>query len=455
MTTPDVSQLVDIEQGLIRGEIFHSSEIYQAELEQVFARSWLFLAHDSMIPKAGDFIQVYMGEDPVVVVRQRDGSVKAFLNQCRHRGMRICRVDRGNTKAFMCSFHGWTYDTAGSLTHVPHQEEAYPQGLDTSRLGPRQVPMMANYKGFIFGNWDPTAPPFEEYLGDMAWYFDAYHGRYEGGVEAVALHKWVMPCNWKFNAEQPSGDAYHGEITHASAFQVLGHEIVEEGGDKLADHDSNTFDGFPFGTQFSAPYGHGGGWLNTSFQPSGPLEQKWRREMRPEAVSRVGPVRAVAVAAHANIFPNFSMLGNGTMRVTHPRGPEEMEVWSWTFVPVAAPPEVKDEIRKEVLRTFSPGGMLEQDDAENWVEEQRILRGYVARQNQLVYMQHLGAGDYDVNGFPGKTAPHIFAEMGPRGLYEHWMDMMSGMPWSDIVETKRQRVAAERRRSEARMPSTS
>jgi hypothetical protein len=59
----DVSQFVDAEHGLIRGEIFHSQQIYEAELEHIFARSWLFLAHDKMIPKAGDFIENYMGED--------------------------------------------------------------------------------------------------------------------------------------------------------------------------------------------------------------------------------------------------------------------------------------------------------------------------------------------------------------------------------------------------------
>ena len=79
----------------------------------MFGRSWLFLAHDSQLPKAGSFVQTYMGEDPVMVVRQRDGSVKAFLNQCGHRGMRICRSDVGEAKTFTCTYHGWAYDLGG------------------------------------------------------------------------------------------------------------------------------------------------------------------------------------------------------------------------------------------------------------------------------------------------------------------------------------------------------
>ncbi|CAI7978353.1 putative 3-phenylpropionate/cinnamate dioxygenase subunit alpha [Frankia sp. Hr75.2] len=438
----DAARYVDAEQGLVNGEIFHSREIYELELERIFARSWLFLAHDAMIPKPGDFLQTYMGEDPVVVVRQHDGSVRAFLNQCRHRGMRICRADLGNAKAFMCSFHGWTYDIGGNLIHVPHEEEAYPQPLDKSRFGPAQVAQLHNYKGFIFGNWDPTAPSFEEYLGDMAWYFDAHVDRFEGGVEPVATHKWVIGCNWKFNAEQPASDSYHGEISHASALQVLG--LL---GDGLPPTGPG---GGPLGSQYSSPYGHGTGFFHLPAILAGPHEKAWMETVREHAVERVGEARADSIRGHGNIFPNFMFLSNGAIRVTHPRGPDEMEVWSWSFVPVMAPDEVKEEMRVDVLRTFSPGGLFEQDDAENWLEEQRILRGYMARQRPLLYTMQLGQAEQDINGLPGKTAPHVYTDEGARGMYEHWADLMSGAPWSELVERKRQRVAAAAEQEEAR-----
>src|SRR5690348_8854024 len=107
--------LVNWERGMIGPEIFVSDEIYKLEQERIFGRSWLFLAHDSMIPNPHDFFATYMGGDPVLVVRQPDGSVKAFLNVCRHRGMRVCRAEEGNTRSFMCTYHGWTYDSAGKL----------------------------------------------------------------------------------------------------------------------------------------------------------------------------------------------------------------------------------------------------------------------------------------------------------------------------------------------------
>ncbi len=75
-----------------------------------------------------------------------------------------------------------------------------------------------SYKGLIFATFDPEAPPLREYFGEMTWYLDAFFDRREGGVEVIGgMHQWVMPCNWKFPAENFGGDAYHVHWTHRSA----------------------------------------------------------------------------------------------------------------------------------------------------------------------------------------------------------------------------------------------
>src|ERR1700691_2701850 len=108
-----LEQMVDWERGLITGRIFTDEEIYKYETEKLFPRTWIYLAHEDQLKDYGDFLSTYIGADRILVVRQRDGSIKALLNACRHRGMGVCRADIGNAKSFMCSFHGWTYDAAG------------------------------------------------------------------------------------------------------------------------------------------------------------------------------------------------------------------------------------------------------------------------------------------------------------------------------------------------------
>ena len=113
-----ISGLVDTDHGRISRRIFIEPEIYQDELRNVFARCWLFLCHDSQIPRPGDFFTTNMGEDPVLVVRDSAGTVSAFLNVCRHRGNRLCRAGDGNAASFICAYHGWTYGNDGRLTGV-------------------------------------------------------------------------------------------------------------------------------------------------------------------------------------------------------------------------------------------------------------------------------------------------------------------------------------------------
>lgn len=140
VSVTDINDLVDLDKGSLKGHMFTDEDIYQQELDKVWRRAWCFLAHDSMIPKKGDFLQNFIGEDPVLIVRQKDGSVKAFLNQCRHRGMRICRVDQGAAKAFTCSFHGWSYGLDGSLIQVPREATPTPTTSTRRTTPPARSP---------------------------------------------------------------------------------------------------------------------------------------------------------------------------------------------------------------------------------------------------------------------------------------------------------------------------
>ena len=413
--------LVDLERGLIDRKIFSDPEIYRMELERIFARCWLYLGHVSQLPNDGDFLTTYIGEDPVLVCRGQDGKIRAFLNVCRHRGNRVCRVGQGNADAFTCSYHGWTYSNEGSLIGVPFFKEYYYGELDKENLGLVPIPLVDQYKGLVFGNLDGGAPSLLEYLGDMAWYLDLFLDRREGGTELIGgAHRWIIHANWKFAAENFVGDMCHAGSTHASAVKS-GFGGSQSGGQYTAASP---------GFQVSLPGGHGLGtrWIQGGDAAVGapsPEVSDYLRETLAETESRLGPVRAGMMSpVHGTVFPNFSFLhGSHTIRIWHPKGPDKFEVWAWCIVDQQAPPEVKEAIRLHYLRRFNPAGTWEQDDSDNWIQATETSRGVGARRVPANYQMGLGheRTQEELRGVVGD----FFSENNQRNFYKRWSDLLA------------------------------
>jgi 3-phenylpropionate/trans-cinnamate dioxygenase alpha subunit len=151
----DILSMVDVSKGLVDRRTFHDADIYQLELERIFARAWLFMCHDSQIPNPGDFFMTTMGEDRVIVVRDNDGSPQVVVNSCRHRGNAVCRAEEGHATSFMCTYHGWTYD----LKEQPSGRVGSRRSItrsSTGRVGADQGPPGRTYKDF-FANMDRDA----------------------------------------------------------------------------------------------------------------------------------------------------------------------------------------------------------------------------------------------------------------------------------------------------------
>ena len=149
-----ITDVVNEDATLIGREAWSDPEVYELEKRGVFGKAWLFLGHESQIPAPGDFVQAYMCETPVILARGPDGRVHANINSCSHRGLPVCRAERGNTNKFVCPYHNWNYDVTGKLLAIP-QERHVQSRPDKSTLGLKPVPRIDSWNGMIFGSFDP------------------------------------------------------------------------------------------------------------------------------------------------------------------------------------------------------------------------------------------------------------------------------------------------------------
>jgi phenylpropionate dioxygenase-like ring-hydroxylating dioxygenase large terminal subunit len=434
LAAQSVNGLVDVEKGLMDPRVFGDPDIYQLELERIFTRGWLFIAHESEIRRPGDFVSRRMGEDPVIASRGTDGVVRVLLNVCRHRGRQVCTQDMGRTAQFLCPYHGWTYSVSGDLLSVPFFD-AYQGRLDRSQLGLVAVPRVETYHGLIFANWDPTAEPLTAYLGQMQWVFDLLFGR-TAQVEVLGPPmRWVGDANWKLGAANFAGDAQHVATTHGFI-------------DALGLHNARSNRGL--GYIVATDRGHLAslvGWspditIGRYLALPRAIWPEIHRRLSPEQAETLRDLRVIA----GNVFPNMSLLQTSspgafewagddaieamsflTVRVWQPRGVDRMEIWSWQFVDATAPDWWKNASKECYLREFGVAGMFEQDDVENWAHIMRGLHGPVARRLSLQY--GMGMDVTPPEEWPGPGLAYVrptLGEVSERHFFGYWHQAIMG-----------------------------
>jgi len=425
-----LSNLVRTEEGVISSRIFTDPEINRLEMERIFTRSWLYVAHESEIPRPGDFVTRPMGDDSVIVWRGQDGAVRVFLNVCRHRGMRVCPLDSGKAAQFRCSYHGWTYSNTGELISVPFFD-GYHGNLDKSTHGLHRAPRVDSYHGLIFANWDEGAESLSDYLGEMKWVMDILFGR-TGQLEVVGSPmRWETDANWKLGAANFSGDGVHLATTHGFR-SALGLQ------DRILQGDRINY-------RLITENGHGSSLsgFKGKFSLGVPkaLQPEVQTRLTEEQLKMLEPLLFVV----GNVFPNMSFLNSGqhtseewgggesedelvsflTVRLWQPKGADRMEVWSWNFVDKNASEQWKQASRESYLRVFGVAGMFEQDDLENWAGITHALRGPMARRLMLQYSKGLGDGP---KGRPVPTLKDLvdggLNEDSERAFYRHWQRLM-------------------------------
>jgi Rieske 2Fe-2S family protein len=179
--------------------------IFERDLQRVFFRHWHCLAHESIIPLAGDFELFKLGSEAVILTRAEDGTIHALLNVCRHRGAEVCTKPKGNARSFVCPYHAWTYGNDGALKAarlMPKDFRREDHGLH--KLHVRVV------EGLVFISFAETPLDFEP----VERLLHATIGQYGWGQAKVA-HREVYPiaANWKLAVENYV-ECYHCGPAH-------------------------------------------------------------------------------------------------------------------------------------------------------------------------------------------------------------------------------------------------
>jgi phenylpropionate dioxygenase-like ring-hydroxylating dioxygenase large terminal subunit len=200
----------DGEAAMLPRECYTAPEFFEFERAAVFARSWLCVGRAEQIPQPGDYLAASVAGEPLLVVRTRDGLVRAMSAVCQHRGQ-IITCTSGSTRTFRCPLHFWSYDLNGRLIGAPRMGERE----DLERLRRTvQLPEVRHeiWHGFIFVNLDAAAAPLAASLAKLEPYWENYAAADLVAVPPVPADK-VLPWNWKLHFENFT-DAYHPEFVH-------------------------------------------------------------------------------------------------------------------------------------------------------------------------------------------------------------------------------------------------
>ncbi len=354
----------------VNREVFVSADIHEREQRRIFDRCWVYVGHASEIANPGDYQSRPVGGRPVIFCRDRQGEVHALLNSCRHRGAKVCRERSGNTRQFFCMYHGWSYNTDGSLKQVPG-EEAYGPSFERAQLGLVPVPRLESYRDFYFANFDPGAVALDTYLAGAKDYIDLVVDQSPSGRMQIisGVQEYDIKGNWKLMVEN-SVDDYHLLATHSTWLNYMRHSGVNTSPPKGS--------GLLLPTKgFGKDLGNG---HLTTDNPNfrGRPVAKWISvygeesksdidAIRAELVERLGEARAARVAdtnRNLSIFPNLVINDGSSVTVRHfyPLAPDRMRVVAWALGPVEETEAQRARRLHAFLTFYGPGSFATPDD---------------------------------------------------------------------------------------------
>jgi phenylpropionate dioxygenase-like ring-hydroxylating dioxygenase large terminal subunit len=384
----------------IHRDLYVDQELFELEMEHLFANTWIYVGHESQVPNIGDYYSTTIGTQPVIMVRHTDGAVKLLYNRCPHKGTRITGETCGNIgRFFRCPYHAWSFRTDGSLAAVPLKQGYEDTGFAESHAarGMTQVSHVHNYRGFVFGKLSHLGPGFEEFFGEALSSLDNMIDRSPVGKLEVAggVLRYMHDCNWKMLVENQT-DTCHPMVAHESsagtAIEVW--KSAPPGARK------------PMAVEIYAPFmssyeffqkmgirvwdnGHGHTGVSHSIHSDYSAVPGYFKQMK----AAYGEARAKAImdeSRHNTVyFPNVMLKGPiQLLRVFKPIAANRTLVESWTFRLVGAPDMLLERTVMYNRLINAPTSVVGHDDLEVY---ERAQQGLASNGNEWINVQRLYA----------------------------------------------------------------
>lgn len=192
-------------------EFYTSEDIYRAEVEHIFCRSWMYAGHISQLPKPGCYLLVDFDRESLIVVRDKRDGIRGFANVCRHRGSKICTEPYGKVNAFVCPYHAWTYEFDGSL----RSRRAMPVDFDPEQHGLKPV-KVGIFHGLIFVNLNADASDLPVVLKPLEPGFKPYELE---NTKVACQRTYSVAANWKLTIENFM-ECYHCAPAHTEYSKI-------------------------------------------------------------------------------------------------------------------------------------------------------------------------------------------------------------------------------------------
>jgi benzoate/toluate 1,2-dioxygenase alpha subunit len=431
----DVATLIDdrVDEGVFRidRKIYLDHGIFEREMDVIFERGWVFLCHDSQIPRAGDYFSTHIGRQPVFVNRLKDGTLGCCINACAHRGALLTARRQGNCSAFTCRFHGWVFDEAGRCIRIKNQDAGFPDpAFDRARFDLVRVPRLASYRGFVFASLDADVPALEDHLGAATTFMDFFTDQSPDGIEVLpGSQTYVCDHNWKLQVENVP-DGYHVSTVHRNFMTTVLNREAREGYEGFDKTETGRMKGNVANGCYDLGRGHSVIWAERASPEAAPLYPATA-----EIEARCGPVRADWMLRRGRnlcVFPNLVLndLASTHMRSHRPLSADRCEVTIWCIAPIGEPAAARAARLRKFEDFFLVTGMATSDDVVSldvahagcygrharWTEFGRGLTTMVDGPDEEA--RRLGIAPLTSNvGWDLETPYH--------GLYRYWRDMLT------------------------------